>query len=124
MASPCKNNRPAPALRTEAVLFFLGISVLFVGLAFLSPAQLDDLPPLCLWSRMLGGPCPACGTTHALCALVHGDLRQAVGYNWNVLAVAPLLVWLWCHQLVILFRSWPLPFRSPARSATTAEAPP
>jgi hypothetical protein len=107
MANPCKNESPSPALRVEACLFFLGISALFVGLTLLSPTDLDNLPPLCVWSRILGKPCPGCGTTHALSALIHGEFRQAVGYNWNVVAVAPLLAWLWCQQLRIIYRSWP-----------------
>ncbi len=119
MAWPSKNN--PRALRLEALLFFLGISVLFIGLALVTPAQLEELPPLCLWSRILGRPCPACGTTRALCAFFHGEVRQAVSYNWNVLAVAPLLVWLWFQQLVILRQSWSLSRRT---SSVLTKTPP
>lgn len=92
------------AARAQALLFLVGIPALFVGLAVLSPGQLDGLPRLCLWSRLAGRPCPACGTTHALSALLHGDLRAAVGYNWNVVAVAPLLVRAWYSQVRTLRR--------------------
>jgi len=62
-----------------------------VTLAIVTPSALDRLPQLCLWERLLGC-CPAHGTTHALWALLHGDLARAVACNVNVLLVAPLLL--------------------------------
>jgi hypothetical protein len=78
-------------------------------LRILSPQQLDQLPRTCLWSWLLGRPCPGCGTLHALCALLHGDLSQAWRYNPNFVLVVPLLVIVAIAQAQFLWRS----FRAP-----------
>jgi hypothetical protein len=57
-----------------------------------------------LWSYLLERPCPACGTLHALSALLHGDLIAALHFNRNVLVLAPLLVWIWFRELGVLWR--------------------
>lgn len=67
---------------------------------------LDGLPNLCLLER-LTGYCPAHGTTHALAALLHGDLRRALAYNPNVLIVAPLLLHTLAGDLYRLLRRRP-----------------
>jgi len=61
---------------------------------------------LCLWSRLLGRPCPACGTLHALCAVLHGDLSLAWHANPNVVLVVPLLVVIAFAQARFLWRLW------------------
>jgi hypothetical protein len=80
----------------------LGIPGGLAILARASPENLNQLPRLCLWSRLFRQPCPACGTLHALCALLHGDLSQALGFNRNVVVLAPLLAWIWFRELGVL----------------------
>ena len=48
-------------------------------------------PSVCVFRRITGHPCPTCGSTHMVLALAHGDLRQAIGYNPLMFAVAVLL---------------------------------
>ena len=110
-AGPCKNNAsppPCTGALIQAGVIVLGTLVGVIALALVSPDQLDRLPHWCLWSRLLGHPCPACGTTHALCCLCHGDFRHALSYNRNVIVVAPVLVGVWLGQLRTLRRGlWP-----------------
>ena len=47
-------------------------------------------PPLCLFKRTTGYPCPACGTTHMVLAIAEGNLRQAAEYNPLMFCVAGL----------------------------------
>src|SRR4051794_8628711 len=82
---------------TLAITFAGLVGVLVLGMV--RPEQLDEMPRLCLWSRLLGGPCPACGTLHALSSLVHGDLAGALAYNRNVAAVVPVLAWVWVSRM-------------------------
>jgi hypothetical protein len=91
-------------VKSEAWLVLIGISVLLAAMSFLSPRELDDCPCLCLVSRVTGNPCPACGTLHALSALLHGDFGGAWGYNRNIVLVAPLLMGLLGQQLRIVRR--------------------
>ena len=62
-------------------------------MALLSPETLGRGPDLCLWRHLFHlSACPACGSTRALAAFFHGNLRQALAFNRNVLVTAPLLV--------------------------------
>ena len=65
------------------------IAVACIALAVAPVRALDVLPELCIWCRVFGY-CPFHGTTHALAALLHGDVAGAVAYNPLVLAIAPL----------------------------------
>jgi len=102
-----KSNCSAKRRRRIKIEAGLTIGALLLGpalLALMTPGQLDELPRLCLWSHLLGQPCPACGTLHALCFLAHGELGQAVGCNRNVVVIAPLLVCILIQQLRLLWR--------------------
>jgi len=93
-------------------LFAIGLPVLFLILAVTTPGQLEQMPPLCVWSRLLGGPCPGCGTTRALCCVLHGEFARAIDYNRNVVVVAPLLLGLWLGSLRTLLRARRAPLDS------------
>lgn len=98
-ASCRRNDSPTHRRITSALaVTLLGLAGVLV-LGIVRPEQLDEMPRLCLWSRLLGGPCPACGTLHALSSLVHGDLAGALAYNRNVAVVVPLLAWVWVSRL-------------------------
>jgi hypothetical protein len=103
-----RSNRPllpAAAARVQALVLLACIAVGLTALRLMSPQQLDQMPQTCLWSRLLGRPCPGCGSLHALSALLHGDLSLAWGYNPNVVLVAPLLVVIAFTQARFLWRS-------------------
>ena len=40
-----------------------------------------NAPPMCLFRRTTGYPCPSCGTTHMVLAIAEGNLRQAATHN-------------------------------------------
>ena len=64
------------------------LSVLGAGfLLALSKAPLQ-LPTLCLFKRITGLPCGACGMTHACCSLAHGNLHDAINYHFASIPLA------------------------------------
>jgi hypothetical protein len=89
--------------RLWAWALIVGIPGGLAALALASPNRLDDLPRLCLFAVVFDRPCPACGTLHALCALLHGDLALALSFNRNVVVLAPLLIWIWLRELGVLW---------------------
>jgi hypothetical protein len=89
--------------RLWAWALVVGIPGGLAALALASPDRLDELPRLCLVAVVFDRPCPACGTLHALSALLHGDLAMALRFNRNVVVLAPLLVWIWLRELGVLF---------------------
>jgi hypothetical protein len=80
-------------------IFSKGIPRLAVLLAAITafclvpPEILARGPNICLWRHLFHlVACPACGSTRALAAFFHGHLAQALAFNRNVLATAPLLL--------------------------------
>lgn len=115
-------------LRAQALLIVLGIPLGLLVLSFVTPEQLDDWPGLCLWKRLTGHPCPGCGTTHAVSALMHGDLPAAARYNRIIYVLVPVTLWLWIAQLRVLWKrstvlppSGGEPGTAGSASATSAE---
>jgi len=68
--------------------------------ALVPPEALAHGPDLCLWRHLFRlSACPACGSTRALAAFFHGHFAQALGFNRNVIATAPLLIGLLLDDL-------------------------
>lgn len=79
-----------PASLPVAVAVVLVYSVLSGG-----PGGTRLLPP-CPIRASTGMYCPACGGTHALAALAHGDVAKAAQENLLfVLALPVAVVWMW-----------------------------
>lgn len=53
--------------------------------------QRDSIIVRCPFRTFLGVRCPGCGMTHALVALLRGDIRRAMRFNPFVLVLVPLL---------------------------------
>ncbi len=66
------------------------LALLALVVSALLPPQALPETPLCPSAAVLSLPCPGCGLTHAFCALSHGDLRAAAGYNPSVFLLYPL----------------------------------
>jgi uncharacterized protein DUF2752 len=64
-----------------------------LGIALFAPV--DHGPVLCAFRRFFGIPCPGCGMTRSLVALVHLDLRSAFAFHPLGPIVIPYLAALW-----------------------------
>ena len=53
---------------------------------------------------MTGLYCPGCGTLRCLHALLHGDLRSAIGFNAMTVLLAPVLLAAWLSVGLAAFR--------------------
>ena len=58
---------------------------------------------ICIFNNILGINCFGCGITHAVIEAINGNFIQAIKYNFNVVIILPILIFLWCKQLYILF---------------------
>lgn len=107
-------------MRLQALVIVVGIPLGLLALALIQPGQLDDLPVLCLWRRFTGRTCFGCGITHALSAVMHGDVQGAIRYNRLVTILVPVGVWLWVAQVRVL---WTTRSRSTDAAAPTQASP-
>jgi len=91
-----------------AVLYLLAQPLVFLKLGPFLPEWLTT----CSSVRYFGRPCPLCGITRGLCALLHGRVGEASAYNILSLPVAALLGIELCYRLYASFGR--LPERSPS----------
>ena len=79
-----------PLLPTLAALAVVGLSWVLLSTGG------TDGPPLCLFHRATGHPCPTCGVTRAGVALLHGRVQSALTFNplftLAVLAATPFAI--------------------------------
>lgn len=75
---------------------------LFVGVTLYSvnPAE-HALIPKCPFKLLTGLDCPGCGFQRAMHALLHGDIAQAIGYNWFLLFALPYLLALLAERTLL-----------------------
>lgn len=78
-------------------------SAVFAVSAIWSPSELPGFV-LCPFRALTGLPCPGCGMTRAFCALGHGDLSAAFGYNALAPFVYAAALLLWAHALATVLR--------------------
>lgn len=111
-------------MKKRALLWSLAaMSVLAGGAAlfFCDPAHAKFFPP-CVFHSVTGLYCPGCGSTRAAHALLHGHVREAIGFNLLLVVVIPLLAWhfggmLWSK---LTRRDWRSPLRAPRVSWSIA----
>lgn len=75
--------------RVIIVLTVVAVAVACVSYYFIDPSS--GMYPRCLFKQMTGLDCPGCGSQRAIRAMLHGDIRDALGYN-AFLPVALLLI--------------------------------
>ena len=78
-------------------------SAVFAVSALWSPSELPGVV-LCPFRALTGLPCPGCGMTRAFCALGHGDLSGAFGYNALAPFVFAAALLLWAHALATVLK--------------------
>jgi hypothetical protein len=92
----------------------LGLVALFLAFAFWDPAMAGG-PDLCLFHRLTGIACPACGLTRAAAALAQGRLAES--WRWHplfgLLAAEAALFWL----------AWGVALRRARTSRALADTP-
>ena len=86
------------------------IALVIVICGFVIPASLPllmDMPawllPACPCRLFLGRPCPMCGLTHGLSALIRGNPAQACAYN---ILATPVFLLLVCEFIYRIFASF------------------
>ena len=67
---------------------------------YLYPPGPGTLYPLCPIHMVTGFRCPGCGSTHALHALLHGRVAEAVRYNALIVCSLPFAVASYIAHLV------------------------
>jgi Protein of unknown function (DUF2752) len=106
-ATPAIADAPAPPERTTSLgidlkpLRVAGAGML--GVAAVRPWLPSTLGPPCPLRTVTGVPCPFCGMTRGVTALVHGQLSGAFWYNpgaFLVVAMAIVLLVAWRWQRV------------------------
>jgi hypothetical protein len=88
-----------PAWAAAVVMAWGGL----VLAAYLADRARGGRTVLCLFKRVTGEPCPACGGTRAVAALVSGDARGAVAMN-PLVAVGSVLFAAWLAGRLLLGR--------------------
>lgn len=87
----------ARRVRYHLWILATALLVLCVALLLIVPDQgltsfplIGEIPPLCLWKRLLNVDCPGCGLTRSFAALAHGHWLAAWSFNpagWMFFAV-------------------------------------
>ena len=77
--------------RTVTTVVVITVAVLMAVMLFvLNPATTWFFPP-CIFHKLTGLSCPACGSTRALHALLHGQIRDAFRDNALVVLGIPII---------------------------------
>jgi hypothetical protein len=74
-------------------LYYTFFSVLFVGMVWLLLHHYQIIDIGCFFKKITGLPCPSCGTTRSVLALLNGEFSKAFYWNpFGFLILAILLV--------------------------------
>ncbi len=86
--------------KKKLYIFFAVLSAVgyvWLGWNALEQSAHTSIPTVCLFKEVTGIPCPSCGTTRSLVALIHGNIKESFLINpfGLVLALALLVIPLW-----------------------------
>ena len=62
------------------------------GFYYLINPIMDHYPIQCIWKVLTGTQCPACGFQRALHAVLHGQFKEALSYNYFFVVSIPLAI--------------------------------
>lgn len=83
-------NRRIYLLNILILLIYLTLAILLLCIA---PMRVEASSSLCIFNHIIGRECPGCGMTRAFAAMLHFQPTVAIAYNWKVLIVFPLMMW-------------------------------
>src|SRR4051812_9799537 len=93
----------APRILRRALFVLPLTSAVFAVSATWNPSELPGFV-LCPFRAVTGLPCPGCGMTRAFCAIGHGDLANAFGFNVLAPFVFAAALLLWAHALATVLK--------------------
>ena len=79
--------------RKAAAGAVIAIIALIAVFYFAVNPESSRLMPQCIFHRLTGLDCPGCGSQRMIHSLLHGDFRQAWGYNPFLLCMIPVILW-------------------------------
>jgi hypothetical protein len=80
-------------------VFIIPFALYFVSLNFLNQQH-----SICLFKNIFGKECYGCGITRAVISVIQFNFTAAWHYNKLVVAVFPLLLYLWAKYLLQIFK--------------------
>jgi hypothetical protein len=83
----------------------IAFSLLAGTLKLIGPQRLERGPGLCLIRAVTGRPCPACGMTRAMAALLQGQVKTAARYNLLVFPAGAVVAALIIKDIYRLYQS-------------------
>jgi hypothetical protein len=84
----------ATAIKRFGLTGGLMIGLPVAAILFLCDPARVPIYPVCLFHRLTGLDCPACGSLRALHALLHGDFIAALHFNAFLVLSLPIFAWL------------------------------
>lgn len=84
--------------RKATILFIAIMPILFYFGVVLLVANFTH--PICIFKILTGHDCWGCGMTRAFNELFHFHFKEAMVFNPRIIAVAPLLLWIWIKALI------------------------
>ena len=86
------------------VIYLVILLSLPIAISLISLKTLNNLPSVCLYKRFFGLECWGCGMTRAIISVVNGNFKDAIEYNWRVLIVFPLLLYIYFLNIYKVYK--------------------
>ena len=86
-------------LQTNRLILFIIVNTILLVLLYNVPVVGNEsLEKLCVYKSFLGKECWNCGMTRACLSLIQGEYSLAMMYNWRVLIVFPLILFIYIQS--------------------------
>ena len=84
------------------IILLLSIPIITLIMSF---SKIDNGQTICLFNNILGIDCAGCGITKSIICAIKGEFQQSIQYNFNVIIILPLLLFIWMKQLLYYIRN-------------------